>query len=206
MPTDRYCGRTLLARNQGRGSGSGVPRTCRRRGYPTTGASVAVRITVPPWRPALPRPTRSRWLSAGQSAEHDRGLAVDSGVSDRHTELDGAHNRCGDNSNSAGSRLSHRVSWTLCDTAYTPASSVGRGPPRRTDTTSRGGHLPPPLALHFRTGPTSSDFTATLIPEAPVNLDQADEMDDKPIMRWIRNMRPGLTNGSNPPYFPGEIL
>lgn len=33
-----------------------------------------------------------------QSAEHHRGIAVDGGVGDRHPELDGAHDRVGNNS------------------------------------------------------------------------------------------------------------
>jgi hypothetical protein len=44
-----------------------------------------------------------------QVTEHYRGITVDSGVGDRHTEFNGAHDRVGDNSSNRRRRLRHRA-------------------------------------------------------------------------------------------------
>ncbi len=44
-----------------------------------------------------------------QGAEHHRDITVEGGVSDRHTEFDGPHDRVGDNSSRQGRRLGHRA-------------------------------------------------------------------------------------------------
>ena len=62
-----------------------------------------------PW--TLPRPV------VEQGAEHHRGIAVDGGIGDRHTEFDGPHDRVGDNSSSRRRRVRHRAPRQVGDTA-----------------------------------------------------------------------------------------
>ena len=52
-----------------------------------------------------------------QDAEHHRRIAVDGGVGDRHPQLDGPHDRVGNNSSGQGRRLGHRAPWQVDDTA-----------------------------------------------------------------------------------------
>ena len=52
-----------------------------------------------------------------QGAEHHRRIAVDGGVGDRHPELDGPHDRVGNNSSGQGRRLGHRAPRQVGDTA-----------------------------------------------------------------------------------------
>jgi hypothetical protein len=85
-----------------------------------------------------------------QVAEHHRDIAVDSGVSDRDTEFNSAHDRVGNNSGGQGRRLGHRAPRQVGDTALTPASSARRAPSQLTDTTRSTGIPTPFPALHFR--------------------------------------------------------
>jgi hypothetical protein len=65
--------------------------------------------------------TTAAWTVAAavveQVAEHHRDIAVDSGVSDRHTEFNSAHDRVGNNSSGQGRRLGHRAPRQVGDTA-----------------------------------------------------------------------------------------
>jgi hypothetical protein len=44
-----------------------------------------------------------------QVAEHHGGIPVDGGVGDRHPQLNGPHDRVGNNSSSTGRRVRHRA-------------------------------------------------------------------------------------------------
>jgi hypothetical protein len=78
-------------------------------------------------RRSSPRPgepvtwRRAAWTVAAavveQVAEHHRDIAVDSGVSDRDTEFNSAHDRVGNNSGGQGRRLGHRAPRQVGDTA-----------------------------------------------------------------------------------------
>ena len=57
------------------------------------GIAVAA-LNAAPWAAAL--------AVVEQGAEHHRDLTVDGGVSDRHAEFNGAHDRVGNNSSSTG--------------------------------------------------------------------------------------------------------
>jgi hypothetical protein len=77
-------------------------RTRSRSGCPTTGTSVTLRNDGV----AVDTLTTAAWTVAAavveQVAEHHRDIAVDSGVSDRHTEFNSAHDRVGNNSSGQG--------------------------------------------------------------------------------------------------------
>src|SRR6201997_502480 len=66
-------------------------------------------VGAAPWTPPL--------AVVEQVAEDHRDIAVDSGVGDRHTEFNRAHDRVGNNSSSRGRRLGHRAPRQVGDTA-----------------------------------------------------------------------------------------
>jgi hypothetical protein len=98
-----------------------------------------------------------------QVAEHHRDIAVDRGVSDRHTEFNSAHDRVGDNGSSTRRRVRHRAgnqrgagrpaSWHRLGPFHVPSnpSSVVRDYPARARATRSMG-LPPASKLWPRCG------------------------------------------------------
>ena len=102
---------------------------------------------------ALLAAVRAARIPRHRRAENCRRVVIDRGVGDRHPQLDGAHDRVGNNRRRAGSSLrqgsprsGRRVSVGTCIVTT-------EAPPHRNDTNPTPGYRRPALHPHLRRAP-----------------------------------------------------